>query len=287
MQVGLWLPSRAFDVTPAELVAFARDAEAAGFDFLAASDHVLTTRLPADHRSATMMATGYLDPFTMFAALAGTVRIGFSTSVLVLAQRQAALVARQMSDLLWWHGDRFRFGVGSGWNPPEFAALGVPFERRGAILSEQVGVIEALWSERFATFEGDFHRLEGVGLDPWPAQPRPPLWFGGHGERVLRRVRESGAGWMPLHGPDHPTVISELAQLREALDADGRPPGDVGLDGRLALTRGGPEAESAATAEGWRALGATHLTITYEGGGFRSLAEALDAASGVLARVKG
>ncbi len=117
--------------------------EQAGVSFLESSDHVLTTRLPEGHGSAEMISYGYHDPFMLFGFLAERTTLDFATPALVLPQRPAALAAKQMAGLVWVHGDRFRFGLGSGWNAPQFAALGIAFGDLGAILSERVAVITA------------------------------------------------------------------------------------------------------------------------------------------------
>lgn len=271
MQIGAWLPSTEFDVDAERLARFASDMETVGLSYLESSDHVLTTQLPSDHRSATMMSRGYHDPFLLFAFLAPRTTLSFSTSVLVLPQRPAALVAKQMAELVWLFGDRFRFGVGSGWNAAEFTALGVDFANRGPILTEQVPVIEALWPGGFASYTGDHHRLDGVGIAPVPSRTGPPLWFGGHGRRVLERVAHHGEGWMPLVAPESPALRAELDQLRRLLDDAGRDMTTLGLEGRIALRATDAPDDWLRTAEAWRELGATHVSLTYEGGGFADL----------------
>ena len=271
MQIGAWLPSTEFGVDADRLVRFAGDMEAAGLSFLESSDHVLTTRLPDTHGSAKMIARGYHDPFMLFGFLAQQTTLDFATSVLVLPQRPAALVAKQMAELGWFHGDRFRFGVGSGWNEPEFAALGVRFADRGAILSEQVEVIEALWSGDYASYDGKHHRLDQVGIAPPASRNRPPLWFGGHSRRVLERVARHGEGWMPLADPASPNLPTELELLRRLTEQHGRSFTEIGLEGRVALSATTSEDDWLRTAEGWRRYGVTHLALTYEGGGFDDL----------------
>ncbi len=278
MEIGFWLPSTEFDLSPDELVGLAHGAEASGFGFLTASDHVLTTRLPPDDPLADMIAHGYHEPLLLLAALAPRVGLPFMTSVLVLPQRPAALVAKQIAELVWWYGDRFRFGVGSGWNRPEFKALGQSFTDRGAVMTEQIEVIARLWAERFVDFDGSHHTFGGVGIAPRPVRPRGPLWFGGHGPRVLERVVRAGEGWVPLEHPGHPRLLSDLATLRALLDAAGRDATTVGLEGRVAMRAVDDPGEWRRTADAWRELGATHLTVTYERGGFRSATQALELA---------
>ena len=285
MQIGAWLPSTEFDVDAERLVRFAQEMERAGAAFLESSDHVLTARLPDSHGSATMISRGYHDPFMLFAYLAHQTTLDFATSVLVLPQPPAALVAKQMAKLVWFHGDRFRFGLGSGWNAPEFQALGVDFADRGAILNEQIAVIEALWPGGYASFAGQHHRLDQVGIAPVPPRARPPLWFGGHSRRVLERVARHGEGWMPLTAPTSPNLPAELELLRRLTDQKGRDPDGLGVEGRVVLTESTSQDDWLRTAESWRRLGATHLALTYEGGGFGDLDRATEAISGFVQRL--
>lgn len=285
MQIGAWLPSTEFDVDPERIARFARDMERLGLSYLESSDHVLTSRLAPDHRSALMMTHGYHDPFLLFAFLAPRTALSFATSVLVMPQRPAALVAKQMAELVWLFGDRFRFGVGSGWNVPEFQALGVDFAQRGSILTEQIAVIEALWPGGFADYGGDHHRLDGVGIAPAPPRDRPPLWFGGHGPRVLNRVARHGDGWMPLVPPETPSLPGEIEHLRHLLVEAGRDSSGLGLEGRIAMQDSDAPDDWLRTAEAWRALGATHLSLTYEGGGFADLDRVSEAIQQIVPRL--
>ncbi len=285
MRIGVWLPSTEFDADAQRLVRFAQDVEGAGLSFLESSDHVLTTRLPDSHVSATMISRGYHDPFLLFGFLAQQTTLDFATSVLVLPERPAALVAKQMAELVWFHGDRFRFGLGSGWNAPEFEALGVDFADRGAILSEQVEVIHALWPGGYASYEGQHHRLDQVGIAPAPPRERPPLWFGGHSRRVLERVARHGEGWMPLTGPTSPNLPAELELLRRLTDQQGRDPDGLGIEGRIVLSTTTTPDDWLRTASSWRRLGVTHLALTYEGGGFADLDGVTEAISGFVQRL--
>lgn len=171
--------------SPDDLVAFAQSVERPGARYPASSDHVLTTRLPDDHASGTMMSRGYHEPFVSCAVPTARTRLDLTTSVLVLARRPATLVAKQFDELTWWFGDRFRLGVGSGWNMAVFRALGVSSAERGPILIERARVIASLWAGGAVDYHGRHHTLTGVGIDPAPGTPPPPLWFSGHGSTVI------------------------------------------------------------------------------------------------------
>ncbi len=271
MHIGVWLPSTEFEIDAERLVRFAEDMEGVGVSFLESSDHVLTTRLPHTHGSATLVSRGYHDPFILFAFLAPKTTLDFATSVLVLPQRPAALVVQQLAELIWFYGDRFRFGLGSGWNAPEFAALGVEFADRGAILSEQIKVIEALWPGDYASYVGEHHGLDQVGIAPPPPRQRPPIWFGGHSRRVLERVARHGEGWMPLSNPSNVNLSAELQLLRKLTEEQGHDSADIGLEGRVVLSTSTTQDDWLRTAVAWHRLGVTHLALTYEGGGFTDI----------------
>jgi probable F420-dependent oxidoreductase len=147
----------------------------------------------ADFRRAGSTMSAFHDPFVLFGFLTGyTQKIGFTVGVLILAQRQAALVAKQAASLDILCGGRFRLGVGVGWNEIEFIALNENFHNRGRRSEEQVRVMQALWAEPHVTFTGEFHRLEDVGINPRLASGRVPIWFGGDVEASFRRAAKYG-----------------------------------------------------------------------------------------------
>ena len=126
-------------------------------------------------------------------------KVEFSTQVLILAQRQAVLVAKQAASLDVLCGGRFRLGVGVGWNPVEFVGLNEEFHNRGRRSEEQVEVMQALWAEPHVTFNGKFHTIQDAGINPLPVKRSIPIWYGGHAEATLHRVVKWGDGWMPLN----------------------------------------------------------------------------------------
>ena len=170
-----------------------RPAEGLGYDYLVAPDHVLGGNPNVDHggRRVGTTATAYHDPFVLFAFLAGVTRkLGFAAGVLILAQRQAALVAKQAACLDALCEGRFRLGIGVGWNEIEFQGLGMDFHTRGKRSEEQVRFMQALWAEPHVTFKGEFHQLDDGGINPRPKSGRVPIWFGGHAEATFRRDGE-------------------------------------------------------------------------------------------------
>src|ERR1700719_1708786 len=185
MQIGVVYPQIELHGDPSAVRLIGRAVEDLGFDHLLAYDHVLG----AVHAGRTLQLTGpyterdpFHDPFVMFAYLAAiTERLRFATGVLVLPQRQTALVARQAADVDLLSGRRLRLGVGAGWNYVEYAALGQDFRTRGARQEEQIELLRRLFIEPVVDFSGRFDRIDRAALVPKPAHPIP-IWLGGSPE---------------------------------------------------------------------------------------------------------
>ena len=139
----------------------------------------------------------FREPLTMFAYLAGCTDLAFATSILIGPQRQTALLAKQAAEVDLLCGGRFRLGLGIGWNKVEYDAVGVPFEKRGAILEEQIAVLRVLWTEKSVTVHGRFHDIESAGLAPLPVQRPIPIWIGAYAPAARRRVGRVADGWFP------------------------------------------------------------------------------------------
>jgi probable F420-dependent oxidoreductase len=242
---------------------YALGAEKAGFDFLAAFDHVLGHR-PADPNS--WRETGpytdlhpFHEIFVLFSYLAAiTMTLEFVTEVLVLPQRQTALVAKQAAELQLLSAGRLRLGIGVGWNPEEYRALGMNFHDRGRRVVEQVAVLRRLWAEDLVTFHGEHHMIEASGLRPRPPSPIP-IWIGGYADVAIKRAAAIGDGFVLDHDLDEaPKVISAL---KGYLARGGRNPDDFGLAARVQL-RSDDIAGSVDTALAWQKLGVTHISVT-------------------------
>ena len=195
MKLGVALPLSDIGGDPATVRLFAQAAEAAGYDHLAAPDHVLGVNAASrpDWGARNTSADLFHDPFVLFGFLSGcTTRIGFSTQVLILPQRQTVLVAKQAACLDVLSGGRFRLGVGIGWNEVEFVGLNEDFHNRGRRSEEQVRVLQALWAEPHVSVEGKWHHIDDAGINPLPTGRRVPIWFGGHHDLTLRRIAKWG-----------------------------------------------------------------------------------------------
>ena len=214
------------------------------------------------------------DPFVMFGFLSAcTQRIEFSTQVLILAQRQTALVAKQAASLDLLSGGRLRLGVGVGWNEVEFVGLNESFRNRGRRSQEQVQVLQALWAEPHVTFKGQWHTIDDAGINPLPAKRRIPIWFGGHADVTLQRIAKWGDGWMMLAHPIGEVANAEFAKLRRLVKEEGRDPKAIGLEVWVSTGHGGPD-DWRREFQGWKDAGVTHITVnsTYARGPHKRIA---------------
>ena len=265
MQVGALLPLNDIGPDPAAVRDYAQSMEGMGYHFLEAPDHVLGVNpgsRPGWDMTRNTSTDLFHDPFVLFGFLAGcTTKLGFATGVLILPQRQTALVAKQAACLDVLCGARFRLGIGVGWNEAEFVALGENFHNRGRRSEEQVQVMQKLWAEPHVSFEGKYHRIEDAGINPRPSSGKVPIWFGGHHERTLPRIARWGDGWMPnAYSPDD-AALRIFDELRELTRKAGRDPRAVGIEVWTSCGSGTPE-DWRKEAAFWKRAGATHLCLT-------------------------
>ncbi|MEU8589153.1 LLM class F420-dependent oxidoreductase [Streptomyces sp. NPDC048664] len=201
------------DAGPQDLVAVAQAAEGAGFDYLAACDHVAIPR-----RLAAGMSTVWYDPVATLAHLAAvTERVRLLSHVAVVGLRHPLVTAKQYATLDHLSAGRLVLGVGAGHVREEFEALGVDFGRRGALLDESVDALRAaLGPEEFPEHHGKAYDFEGLGQRPRPAQSRVPIWVGGSSPAAVRRAALRGDGWLPQGDPRErlPAQIDLLRRLR-------------------------------------------------------------------------
>jgi len=263
MQLGANLPVGDIGTGPGVLRDYAQAIEGLGYDYALSPDHVLGKN-PAgpggtDPKGST--GTAYHDPFVLFGFLSGvTQKLGFAVGVLILAQRQAALVAKQAACLDELSGGRFRLGIGVGWNEIEFQGLGENFRNRGKRSEEQVRYMQALWANPHVTFDGEFHKLDDGGINPRPKSGRVPIWFGGHAEATFRRAAKYGDGFMPLAYPPGDEALAAFDKLRGMIREAGRRESDVGIEVWLSPGKGNPD-DWRREITFWKNAGVTHATV--------------------------
>lgn len=277
MKLGVVFPQTEIGTDPAVIRDYAQTAEGLGYQYLLTYDHVLgaNPERPGGWQGPYTYRDSFHEPFVLFGYLAGqTETLELVTGILILPQRQTALVAKQAAAVDVLSGGRLRLGIGIGWNPVEYEALGQDFHTRGRRVEEQVQVLRALWQNELVTIEGEWHYIPDAGLNPLPVQRPIPIWMGGMAEPVLRRVARMADGWLPQFQPG-PEAEAMLGRLREYIQEAGRDPEEVGIDGRISLATLEP-GEWATRVRAWQVLGATHLAINTMGMGLESPADHIE-----------
>lgn len=260
MQLGVVFPQTEIGNDPAIVRDYGQAAEALGYRHVLAFDHVLGGNAAThDLRGPYKHTDAFHEPFVLFGFLAAVTGLEFVTGIIILPQRQSALVAKQAAALDVLCGGRLRLGVAVGWNHVEFEALGMDFSDRGRRIEEQIEVMRLLWTEELVNFEGQEHRITDAGLNPLPVQQPIPVWFGGHADSVLRRTARIGDGWFPLFAPDD-AGAAEVEKLHGYIREAGRDPAAVGIETWLNMEDETPD-RWRAHAEGWKRLGATHYSV--------------------------
>lgn len=286
MQVGVTAPITEFGADLGALRDFVQASEDLGYSHIRVLDHVLGADpqfhpevpvFPYTHRS-------YIhEPFTLMSYLAAiTERLQLVTAILILPQRQTALVAKQAAEVDVLSEGRLRLGVGVGWNPVEYEALGEDFQTRGRRCEEQMTVLRMLWTQEVVTFQGRWHQITYAGLNPLPVQRPIPIWVGAGRsvspippEPVLRRIGRLGDGWFPMFAPGE-AGREAIARVHGYATEAGRDPAAIGIEGRIALAGKGPE-DWVTEIKAWEEIGATHLSVGSSGPEPRSPDEHIDA----------
>ena len=275
MKIGVVYPQIELGGDPEAVRRIGRATEDLGFDHLLAYDHVLG----AVHEGRQPVLTGpyterdpFHDPLVMFAYLAGmTQRIEFVTGVIILPQRQTALVARQAADLDLMSGGRFRLGVGVGWNHVEYEALGQDFKTRGAREEEQIALMRRLWTEPIVDFTGRFDRVDRASALPHPTRS-VPVWLGGFGPAAFARAARIGDGF--IFGGRQPAALEAWDAIRKQVAEAGRSVDDFGGEWALGGNKG-PD-DIAAKVEAWTKAGGTHASVVTMGLGLDSTEAYID-----------
>ncbi|GAB1822659.1 LLM class F420-dependent oxidoreductase [Herbidospora sp. RD11066] len=276
MRIGVVFPQTEIGPDAGAVRAYGQRVEELGFRHVMAYDHVLGAD-PAVHQEWSGpydVTTTFHEPMVLFGYLAALTSLEMVTGIIILPQRQTALVAKQAAEVDLLTGGNFRLGVGLGWNQVEYEALGQDFTKRGRRIDEQVPLLRRLWTEPSLTFTGEFDRVTGAGLAPLPVQRPIPIWFGAQSAPAYHRAGRLADGWFPQMSPG-PHLTEAKAAVDEAAVAAGRDPSTLGMEGRLSW-QGDPDAV-AALAEQWRDHGATHISINTMKAGLRTVDDHLTA----------
>jgi probable F420-dependent oxidoreductase len=222
MKLGLNLLNFGPAITPDVLLSWARFAEQSGFAIAVLSDHIAVTP-----EVQALYPVPFYDPFATIGWLAAhTERLLLGTSVTVLPYRHPLHTARIGANLDRFSGGRFVLGVGSGWSRQEYEALGVPFDRRGAITDEYLAAVVRAWTTDIVCSDGPHAPHRDIHTRPLPLrQPHPPIWVGGASHAAIRRAVRYGDAWHPIN--PHPNWLRHkgMPALRAAAaDAAVAPP---------------------------------------------------------------
>jgi len=231
MKLAVEFPSIAYREGGDNVLRLAREIERMGFDQLDMFDHVVM-----GYPTSTRRAPMYPPQMPILEALmtlayvaAATQRIGLGTEVLVLPQRQPALVAKQVSTLDTLSAGRVRLGVGVGWQVAEYEALSESFSDRGRRMDEAIALLRHYWRDERVDFDGEFYRADAIAMEPKPPQrDRLPIWIGGGSPAALRRVGEHGDGWLAPAYTDPELVHAARRDIDRHAESAGRDPRALG-----------------------------------------------------------
>jgi probable F420-dependent oxidoreductase len=278
MKTGVVFPQTEFGNDPGAIKAYAQTVEGLGFRHILAYDHVLSADLTnrPDWTGSYSLKDPFHEIFVLFGFFAAvTESVELVTGVVILPQRQTALVAKQAAAVDVLSGGRMRLGVGVGWNRVEYEGLDKDFTNRGQRVEEQIALLRALWTNESITFKGRWEQIDEAGITPLPVQRPIPVWIGGYVDETLRRCARIGDGWFPWREPND-LMKDMMSRLRQYTAEAGRDFSEIGIEPQLNVGQGNPDTWHAFI-EGWRALGATHLDLGTMKNGFTTPREHLAA----------
>ena len=285
MKIGVVFPQTELGGDRGALRAYGEAVEGLGYTHILAYDHVVGADpgVYQNWKGPYDLATTFHEPFVMFGFLAAFTTVELVTGVIILPQRQTALVAKQAVEVDLLTNGRFRLGVGVGWNEVEYVSLGKSFNDRGKRMSEQIGLLRRLFTEESVTHEGAYEQVRGAGLAPRPVQRPIPIWIGGSSTAAYELMGQLADGWFPQVRPG-PDLDAALEVIATAASQAGRDPSSIGMEGRVSwsIDNAGKFSEQA---ERWRSAGASHLTIDTMRLGFDTVDDhiaAIRSAAGLL-----
>jgi len=266
MKIGVVFPQTEIGNDPVVIRDYAQAAEQLGYSHVLVFDHVLGAhpdRFEGRFRPPYNYRTNFHEPFVLFGYLAAvTTTLELTTGIVILPQRQTALVAKQAAAVDVLTKGRMRLGVGIGWNFVEYEALGENFRNRGRRIEEQIALMRRLWTEELVEFDGRWHKVKQAGLAPLPVQRPIPIWMGGMAEPVLKRIAKIADGWFPQFQPGAQSSET-VERLRGYIRDAGRDVDAVGIEGRISMFNT-PEGSWGEALQAWRALGGHARVAQYD-----------------------
>jgi probable F420-dependent oxidoreductase len=229
MEMGFGLPVSGAWATPANIREVATTAERLGYTTLWSFQRLT---VPVDEAGTPQLPPAYgsvLDPLVPLGfAAAVTERIGLGTAIVNMPYQSPAVLAKGLASLDVLSGGRLVAGLGIGWLPDEFTAVGVPFERRGDRAEEYLDCLAALWTEEPVAFEGEFYTVPRSSFLPKPVQAGgPPILLGGSAARALRRAGRRTSGWISASRADLARLGESIGEVREGAREAGRDPASL------------------------------------------------------------
>ena len=261
MEIGAVFPHNEIGTDPQAIKDYAQGVEELGVTHLLIYDHVLGAdrSRPGGFEGPYDKDVAFHEPFTTFAFIAAvTKNLDMITTVMILPQRQTVLVAKQAAELAILSNNRFKLGIGVGWNAVEYDGLNENFKNRGKRQAEQVELMRLLWESEVLEYKGDYHHIDKASLNPRPSK-NVPIWFGGGAPQLIERCADLGDGWIPLMGPNE-AARNTLEEIRAKREAKGLDWNNFGVQAQAQYAGGDPDRWNK-HAEKWRDLGASHLAV--------------------------
>ena len=261
MEIGAVFPHNEIGTDPQAIKDYAQGVEELGVTHLLIYDHVLGADRdrPGGFEGPYDKDVAFHEPFTTFAFIAAvTKKLDMITTVMILPQRQTVLVAKQAAELAILSNNRFKLGIGVGWNTVEYTGLNENFKNRGKRQEEQVELMRLLWESEVLEYKSDYHHIDKASINPRPSKSAP-IWFGGGAPQLIERCADLGDGWIPLMGPNE-AARKTLAAIKEKRESKGLDWDNFGVQAQAQYAGGDAERWNK-HAEKWRNLGASHLAI--------------------------
>ena len=261
MEIGAVFPHNEIGTDPQAIKDYAQGVEELGVTHLLIYDHVLGADRdrPGGFEGPYDKDVAFHEPFTTFAFIAAvTKKLDMITTVMILPQRQTVLVAKQAAELAILSNNRFKLGIGIGWNTVEYTGLNENFKNRGKRQEEQVELMRLLWESEVLEYKGDYHHIDKASINPRPSKS-VPIWFGGGAPQLIERCADLGDGWIPLMGPNE-AARKTLAAIKAKRESKGLDWDNFGVQAQAQYAGGDAERWNK-HAEKWRNLGASHLAI--------------------------
>jgi probable F420-dependent oxidoreductase len=277
-RIGAVVPQTELPLDISQVRHWFEQVERTNFDHVLIYDHVLgaDTSVRPGWSGAYAASDPFLEVLVTLSWVAGfTERLELATGVVILPQRQTALVAKQAATIDHLSGGRLRLGVGIGWNKVEYDALNEPFGNRGRRLEEQITVMRHLWTAPVVTYRGTWHHIDHAGVLPLPAQQPIPIWIGASADVAIRRAARIADGFFPQGMPGE-NMEHMLGVLFRELERTERDRSTFGIEARITVSTGN-DSEWRRQALWWRDKGATHLSLNTMKGGYTEIEQHLEA----------